>query len=73
MIQSRDWQGNTLTLVNEVTGCAVQAGDVLEDFRGDPVTVTGGKAPHKPGSTGKVWTADGGEFYPSVVNCAWVL
>ena len=41
-------------------------------FRGEVHTITGGRAPHKPGSTGKVWTSDEGEYYPGVFDMKWV-
>lgn len=43
------------------------------NFRGHAAVITGGRAPHKPGSTGKVWTSDDGEYYPSVFAMKWVL
>lgn len=42
------------------------------DFRGHVDTIIGGRAPHHSGSTGKVWTADGREYYPSVFDMKWV-
>jgi hypothetical protein len=48
----------------------VNAGEILEDFRGDQARVTGGQAPHKPSSTGKIYT-DAGHYYPSVFKCQW--
>ena len=51
----------------------VAKGVTALDFRGDSDVITGGRAPHKPGSTGKVWTADGREYYPSVFDMKWVL
>jgi hypothetical protein len=43
------------------------------DFRGHAAVITGGRAPHKPSSTGKVWTSDEGEYYPGVFGMKWVL
>lgn len=43
------------------------------DFRGRVDTIVGGRAPHKPGSTGRVWCADGAEFFPGVFGMQWVL
>ncbi len=40
-------------------------------FRGTEMTVTGGRPPHKEGSTGKIHT-DKGEFYPGVCDLTWV-
>lgn len=42
------------------------------DFRGNVDTIVGGRAPHKPSSTGRVQCADGAEFYPSVYGMQWV-
>lgn len=42
------------------------------DFRGNVDTIVGGRAPHKPSSTGRVWTADGREYFPSVFGMHWV-
>jgi hypothetical protein len=42
----------------------------LEDFRGDHYRVTGGQAPHKPSSSGKIYT-DAGNYYPTVFGCQW--
>jgi hypothetical protein len=43
------------------------------DFRGNSDVIIGGRAPHKPSSTGRVWTADGREYFPSVFDMQWVL
>lgn len=67
MIEDRNWK-----LVRKEGGAPVCKGDVILDFRGDSHTVTGGQAPLREGSTGKVMT-DKGFFYPSVINCEWVL
>jgi hypothetical protein len=44
-------------------------------FRGDEWQVTGGRAPHKPSSQGKVWVEDWAgftmEYYPSVFGMRW--
>ena len=59
-------------LVHEVTGEPVLEGDVVLDFRGDTDAITGGRPPHKPSSTGFVWTECGRECYPSVFDLKWV-
>jgi len=51
----------------------VRKGTKAADFRGHVDTIVGGRAPHKPGSTGRVWTADGREYFPSVFDMKWVL
>lgn len=39
-------------------------------FRGEILTVTGGEPPHKPDSTGRIYT-NAGTFYPSVCGLLW--
>jgi hypothetical protein len=68
MITSTDYAGRACTLT--YNGQPVTAGEILEDFRGDQARVTGGQAPHKPSSTGKIYT-DAGHYYPSVFKCQW--
>jgi hypothetical protein len=50
----------------------VAKGVTALDFRGDSDVIIGGRAPHKPSSTGRVWTADGREYFPSVFDMQWV-
>lgn len=68
MIQSTDYRGRICTLTHN--GQPVKTGEILEDFRGDQFRVTGGQAPHKPSSTGRIYT-DAGHYYPTVFNCKW--
>ena len=66
---------NGWTLVHERTGVPVIEGDVVLDFRGEAETITGGRPPHKPSSSGFVWTDGGrrgGEFYTSVFDLKWI-
>ncbi len=35
-------------------------------------TIVGGRAPHHSGSTGRVYTAEGREFFPGVFDMRWV-
>ena len=51
----------------------VLKGTKAATFRGEVHTITDGRAPHKPSSTGRVWTADGREYFPSVFDMQWVL
>ena len=44
----------------------------MRSFRGESYVITGGRPPHKPESTGKVWTSDNGEYYPGVFGLRWV-
>lgn len=57
------------------SGKAVIVGDVVHTGKGDIVTVTGGRAPRKENSEGRIWVRlDTGvetEYYPSVVNAKW--
>lgn len=69
-ITSTGWDGSNWTLVDEATEARIGQGVTRKGFRGD-YRIDGGKAPHKAGSTGRVWT-DKGEFFPSVVDCKWV-
>jgi hypothetical protein len=50
----------------------VAKGVTALDFRGEVDTIIGGRAPRHSGSTGKVWTADGREYFPSVFDMQWV-
>lgn len=57
------------------SGNIVVVGDVVSTFRGELVTVTGGRAPDRPGSAGRVYVrSEKGhemEYYPSVINAEW--
>ena len=50
----------------------VYEGEAVRSFRGEPAVITGGRPPHKAGSTGKVWTEEGGEYYPGVFKLRWI-
>ena len=50
----------------------VLKGSIAISYRGERHTITGGRAPHKPGSTGRVECADGREYYPGVFDMKWV-
>ncbi len=63
---------NGWTLVHARTGTPVQEGEEVLNFRGEADTLTGGAPPHKPSSSGFVWTQGGAEFYPSVFDLKWV-
>jgi len=62
---------NDWVLVHEQTNEEVNAGASVVSFRGEPAVVKGGRPPHKPSSTGRVWV-DCGEFFPSVFGLKWV-
>lgn len=53
-------------------GTPVCIGDKLTTHRGETYTITGGRPPHKPSSTGRVWVEGGGEFFPTVFDLTWV-
>jgi hypothetical protein len=55
-------------LVDEKTGKEVTLPYETLDFRGDPMTVISFRAPHKPSSTGRIYTKGGGEYFPSVAG-----
>ena len=59
-------------LVDANTDEPVKNNTVRLDFRGDPLVVKGGTPPRHSGSTGRVHTNQG-EFYPSVIDCKWVM
>jgi len=59
-------------LTYQGTGLSVHEGDGVNNFRGEPSTITGGNPPHKPSSSGFVYTADGRELYPSVFGLEWL-
>ena len=75
MIVSTGYNGRDFILVNKRKE-PVSANTVHSDFRGDTVTLTGGRAPHKPSSTGRVYVrlSNGvyGEFFPGVIDLVWV-
>lgn len=54
------------TLVDDENAPAI-IGTTYADFRGARHVLKGHLAPHKPGSTGRVYT-DRGEFFPSVIG-----
>jgi len=61
------------TLVNSETLEPVRVGDIVTDFRGETCTISGGRAPHKPSSTGRVWVNEfSQEYFPGVFNLEWV-
>ena len=72
-VTSVGYDGKLWLLVHEDASTqGVYEGEAVRSYRGEDCVLTGGRAPHKPGSTGKVWTSDGGEYYPSVFGLRWV-
>jgi hypothetical protein len=76
-ITSKNHDGIVCTLVNVKTGQPVKVGDDA-NLRDEPgFVISGGRAPHKPGSTGRVWVQDKRngserEFFPGVVDAQWM-
>ncbi len=77
IIIDTNYAGASLVLVND-DGAIAYRGMPLETFRGESVTLERATAPHKPGSTGRVYvkfqgesSRGAGEFFPSVVNLKW--
>lgn len=71
MIESKDYQGRAHYLKNVRTGQPVTRGQTLQDFRGERAAIVGGRAPHKPSSTGHIYTEHGRELFPGVFGCTW--
>ncbi len=77
MIQSKNYNGTMCTLVAVKGGKPLFKGDGVK-LRGEPDEwfIVGGRAPHTPSSTGKVYvqnrkTAQQAEYYPGVVDAQW--
>lgn len=74
---SMGWDGQYM-LVTEKGERPVEVGVILTSFRGNKDKLVGGDAPHKPASTGHVYTKnikDGwaNRFYPSVYGLKWKM
>jgi hypothetical protein len=59
-------------LVHADSSTPVVLGDKARDFRGNEHVIVGGTPPHKPESTGRVYTADNRECFPSVFDMRWI-
>jgi len=70
-LTSTGYDGKKWLLIDQVTQRSVRQGDIRVSFKGDACVIMGGSAPHKPSSTGRVHTAQGREFFPSVFGCVW--
>lgn len=62
---------------DDATRREVHHGESLTDRYGDFYRVTGGRPPHKPGSTGRVYVDNclsdiSREFFPGVFNLVWI-
>jgi hypothetical protein len=80
-IISTDYQGRqcVLRLGSGTSNNAIGVGRVVTSFRGEKYVVSGGAAPHKPRSSGRVYVRPFGsdspeeiEFFPAVVDLVWV-
>jgi hypothetical protein len=49
----------------------IKVGEKLPDFNGIEHIIQGGTPPHKPSSTGRIYT-NHGEFFPTVLGLHWV-
>ena len=61
----------------DATGKPAQIGQYYPTFRGEMYLLVGGREPHKPSSTGRVWVkvsedATTLEFFPNVFSMKWV-
>jgi hypothetical protein len=61
--------------VRDEDGVPVALNSFHSTAKGEVVRIVGGRAPHKEGSTGRIYFKDvecrDGEFFPSVCNCHW--
>ena len=71
-ITSRDWSGVERVLCHQGTNEPLCINEQVTSFRGERATITGGRAPQHTNSEGKVWTADGGEYFASVFGLHWL-
>jgi hypothetical protein len=69
MNEAITYEAWTLT---HMDGTPVCIGEMLETHRGEQYRITGGRPPHKPSSTGRVWVEGGGEYFPTVFDLKWV-
>lgn len=73
--QQIKWQG--WTLYHKQTNQPVVVGTVMKDTNGEAHVITGGRPPHKPSSSGRIWYQlqahpdASGEFYPNVFDMEW--
>lgn len=63
-------------LIDLGSGEPVPVGEILRSAVGDEYVFTGGRPPHKPSSTGRVYVKEvevgrEQEYFPSVFNCEW--
>lgn len=69
----KNWNNKTVICINEKTGKEVKVGDKVTCFRGSEYTIRSFEPPHKPSSTGRIYTHEGlGGKYASVYGCKYV-
>lgn len=78
MIQSKNYENQVCVLVDQRLGKMLSNGDTVKTFRGEYLRLTGGRAPHKPSSEGKVWVQEPGrtmasEYYASIIGAEWIV
>jgi hypothetical protein len=70
LVKGVDWSGASCRL-ERAGGEPVRIGEKIRGY-----TVTGGRPPHKEGSSGRVWVTNEeggtGEFFPHVLELHWV-
>ena len=57
--------------IGDLVTSPVPVGAEVKDFRGDVSVISGGRAPHKSSSSGRVYVMDR-EYYPGVFGLKWV-
>lgn len=71
MITDKNYTGKMYRLVRDADGSPVMRNVWMKSSRGEEYQITGGRAPHKEGSTGRVFCGLNREFFPSVFDCHW--
>ena len=76
MITSKNWANKECVLIDN-QGNKVVVGQIFTTEEGTIYSLTGGKAPHKPSSTGRIYVKTpnyeyGREFFPGVLDLQWV-
>ncbi len=67
-----------MILINMETEEPLRVGDIVTTFRGERMSLTGWREPHKPGSTGKIYVKGFDDndyeamFYPGVIGAKFV-
>lgn len=72
-MRAKGYDDKQFVLVGPAGG-ELQLPATIEREDGSTMFVTGGRPPHKPSSTGRIYVEENGgsrEYYPSVADCAW--